>query len=71
MTDDHKLRVKPIMPLRDRASCDTCEFGEVHESDDNHFYCRRRAPSMSHGSRAIFPLVNADDWCGEFKQETA
>lgn len=57
-------------PLRERASCSSCEFGEMHESDDGLFYCRRKAPSLVNSRLgAVFPIVKGHDWCGDFREE--
>jgi len=63
--------MKPLKsPLRERASCDTCEFAEMHENDDHQFYCRRHAPKLVNGGMgAIFPVVGEDDWCGDYREE--
>ncbi|OAF05455.1 hypothetical protein AYJ54_00690 [Bradyrhizobium centrolobii] len=59
-----------LAPLRDRAACGTCEFGEMHESNDTQFYCRRRAPVLvNSGKGAVFPIVDENDWCGDFREE--
>lgn len=58
------------LPLRERASCATCEFGEMHPDNDALMFCRRRAPVIANSARqAIFPTVHEDDWCGDFREE--
>lgn len=63
---------KPVkaIPLRERASCGACEFGEMTPNNDALLYCRRRAPVlMNTAEGAVFPVVNEDDWCGDFREE--
>lgn len=59
-------------------SCKLCRFaGEKQYFND--YPCHRRAPMvrMVAGSQDIrmhvptFPIMNGDDWCGEFQAETA
>lgn len=57
-------------PLRERASCADCEFGEMTESSDHLLFCRRKAPvSANAAGHAIFPIVHEDEWCGDFREE--
>jgi hypothetical protein len=57
-------------PLRERASCESCEFGEMHAQNDRLFYCRRHAPGLTNGAGgAVFPVVKENDWCGDFREE--
>jgi hypothetical protein len=57
-------------PLRDRAACADCEFGELTESSDHLLYCRRRAPvAFDAAKKAVFPIVHEDEWCGDFREE--
>ena len=58
------------------ASCSTCRFFEPGDPDGE---CRRHAPRVQfernynipkkqwlRSAYAIWPLVDLDDWCGEF-----
>jgi len=57
-------------PLRDRASCATCEFGEMTEHNDALMYCRRKAPTQTtHSNRAVFPVTGENEWCGDYREE--
>lgn len=57
-------------PLRERAACADCEFGEMTPSSDHLLFCRRRAPvEVDNANRAIFPIVHEDEWCGDFREE--
>lgn len=57
-------------PLRNRAYCRTCEYAEMHESNDALFRCRRHAPLLINSAGgAVFPVVHDDDWCGDFREE--
>lgn len=61
---------QPVKPLRERASCAKCEFGQKTANDDAVLNCRRRAPVSVMGNQAgIFPTVRAIDWCGDFREE--
>ncbi len=45
------------------ASCGLCRLELAGE-------CRRRAPAIAADTgRAVWPLVAADDWCGEFRRD--
>lgn len=58
----------------DRA-CKDCEF---HSTDGTNLMCRRYGPTGSTVREdralpgmpwiAIWPIVNATDWCGDFKE---
>jgi len=57
-------------PLRERASCDSCEFASMLEQNDRLFYCRRHAPGLVNGGGgALFPVVKERDWCGDYREE--
>lgn len=49
-------------------ACSECEFSEMHEQNDTLFYCRRRAPAILKGDRGVWPVVSADEWCGEYRK---
>lgn len=49
-----RLPAKRVIP---RGECGSCRFYDPGEGE-----CRRRAPTTD-----AFPLVAADDWCGEFE----
>ena len=59
-----------LASLRERASCGACEFGTKTANNDSILNCRRRAPVlMNSAGGAVFPTVNENDWCGDFREE--
>jgi len=40
----------------------------MHPQNDMLFFCRRRAPTLIRGDRAVWPVTAEDDWCGEYKK---
>ena len=55
------------------AACKTCAFYEDHVANDAHTLddaglCRANPPvsQTQPGSRGLWPVVNATDWCGKF-----
>jgi hypothetical protein len=72
---DEVAEFKPIngaSPLAGRPperTCGHCSWSEEGKRPDS-FKCRRWPPVV-HQARpgeALFPIVEADDWCGEFSQ---
>lgn len=64
------MKQPPKLPLRERASCAKCEFGDKTANNDAVLYCRRRSPMTVMGNHAgIFPTVRDTDWCGDFREE--
>jgi hypothetical protein len=61
-----KIKIAELPTL---AACSDCAFSEMHEANDAWFYCRKRAPSLVRGDRAVWPIVDEGDWCGEFKKD--
>lgn len=59
----------------ENANCANCHFSTGHvEGHPDAFNCRRRAPIIDHTKPlgpAQWPLVKADDWCGEYLSENA
>jgi len=58
--------------------CSTCDFSEPTPTvagKSQVFRCRRYAPKTGSGGEtypaAVFPIVRADDWCGEWIKWTA
>ena len=52
--------------------CKDCQYAKkLKLSETNEpfqaFHCRRRAPIASANPWQRWPIVNSDDWCGEFK----
>lgn len=41
------------------------------EAEISDGYCRRRAPTVGRisGTLALFPIVEADSWCGEHEKK--
>jgi hypothetical protein len=42
--------------------CNTCRFYEATES-----VCKRYAPRPGQPGRVYYPIVDDDDWCGEWE----
>lgn len=57
-------------------NCDNCRFANVVRALPLSLECRRHAPRESadtlDNGRAvpIFPMVEPDDWCGDFEKRT-
>lgn len=51
----------------DRPTCRGCEYGEALREPTS-FRCRRHAPRPGTGNSEgiAWPVVSADDWCGEY-----
>lgn len=56
-------------------SCSSCKYyqSEIIEDDDVVFesdlgYCRRFPPHKRESALGIFPLVEHDNWCGEYQK---
>jgi hypothetical protein len=63
---------KPAIPADCMPMCKTCAFYLVDPGAD-FGECRRFPPVMvqeGEGYTFSFPVVNADDFCGEFKRRT-
>jgi hypothetical protein len=53
-----------------QQSCTTCRFShKTEDMPDKARHCRRNPPRANDDpdDYAEFPLVYADDWCGEFQ----
>lgn len=63
------------------ASCRDCVYVERIARPEEEYTCHRRAPRPRYGDPvveaerpigiAVWPLVDADDWCGEFHSISA
>ena len=53
-------------------ACLLCDFSSPHPQDDNLRHCRRECPSIIDAAGgARWPVVRAEDWCGDFVEEGA
>lgn len=58
-----------ISDVLDTAECSACRF--ANRNDDQSYCCRRRHPDRETGTDiGVWPVVNPDDWCGEFQPGT-
>jgi len=52
--------------LNEYKTCDCCKFWD-RLSEEESGWCRRYAPRPNDGTEVqLWPIVNPDDWCGEF-----
>jgi len=52
-------------------SCGTCRYAQNRIVYDNMLHCRRNPPVWTgHQGHAVRPLVDANDWCGEYMSGT-
>lgn len=51
--------------IPERVRCDDCFYGDEIAGGSGRHLCRRRAPVASDA----WPVVEADDWCGEGVRE--
>lgn len=64
-------------PKATRVRCDGCWFfqGFSFHREGGDGQCRRHAPELLSGqmilNRGRWPEVAADDWCGDWKQDTS
>lgn len=53
-----------------RAACIDCEYAETLTSPKGLLRCHRYAPRPGAGgvelASVVWPLVNPEDWCGEY-----
>ncbi len=55
-----------MLAKKEDMRCDNCEYSEFFYC--KYFECRKTPPTYSGtGRRGNFPLVFADDWCGDFE----
>jgi hypothetical protein len=55
--------------MMEEASCQTCRFVGLHKDNDRLYICRKSFPLDTDASqRAIWPIVGALDWCGDYKK---
>ena len=51
--------------------CQTCRFARSDGHSRGTYVCRRSAPVLPEGKDfGRWPLVQADDWCGEYAPST-
>jgi len=57
------------LALQSQNTCANCRWATPN-ARPNSFKCRRWPPvvNQSRPGEAIFPICEADDWCGEFSQ---
>ena len=57
----------PLAP--NTAVCGNCAFWLHKPPDDS--VCRCHPPTVTSAGTTVWPQVNADDWCGEYRMMTA
>jgi hypothetical protein len=58
-------------PPSGASTCGTCRYAQNRIAYDNMLHCRRLPPIWTgHMGHAVRPLVEANDWCGEYQQGT-
>lgn len=68
--------VAPVSDYLDHADCASCRYaqaGVVHARKGTTYWCRRYAPRPGVEILARqwdWPIVKAEDWCGEFMPGT-
>ena len=55
--------------------CSTCHFGKGYPTDEGvEMHCHRHSPLITGGlhtpTETVWPLVNPDDWCGDYTPAT-
>jgi hypothetical protein len=56
-------RKKTVEPVERTEICKTCRHSQFAEQE---FRCRRYAPIGVYDGSYVWPLVAADDYCGDF-----
>lgn len=53
----------------DAAACESCLWWSLEDADQDVGICRRFPPAFNPEAKMHrFPVVVADDWCGEWRQ---
>lgn len=58
------------LPADCMPMCRTCAF---RDQEEGYYICRRLPPQYvisEAGNAVLWPTVNLDDWCGEYKRRT-
>lgn len=55
--------------MNEEIGCSICRFSSLHPDNDSMMLCRRQCPAETASNGvAKWPIVKADDWCGDFEE---